>query len=147
MAVYTGTCNFYTKSKLKALSAALDLSTGNFYVALTTSSHTPLIDTHEYADDITNELSGSGYARVLLTSLALAISGSNVYWDFDDAVFTASGGSLVGYNFHVLKNNGVGDASNELILFGLLDETPASVTTTDGNTETIQWNALGLVKF
>lgn len=35
--------------------------------ALLTSAATPSQDTHDYADDLTNELSGGGYARVEVT--------------------------------------------------------------------------------
>ena len=35
-------------------------------------------------------------------------------------------------------------ASNNLIAYGLMDDTPADVTVTDGNTLTLQWNASGI---
>ena len=39
-----------------------DISDDTFKVALVTSSYTPDKDTHEHFDDITNEVSGTGYS-------------------------------------------------------------------------------------
>ncbi len=59
-----------------------------------------------------------------------------------DAVWTASGGSIV-CRFAVIYN--VDHAgSNDLICFTTLDDTPADVTVTDGNTLTISLHASGI---
>ena len=42
--------------------ASADISDDTFKVALVTSSYTPDKDTHEHFDDITNEVSGTGYS-------------------------------------------------------------------------------------
>lgn len=39
----------------------VDLDTDTFYVMLTTSSYTEDFDTHNRRDDVTNEVSGTGY--------------------------------------------------------------------------------------
>ena len=39
-----------------------DISDDTFKVALVTSSYTPDKDTHEHFDDVTNEVSGTGYS-------------------------------------------------------------------------------------
>ena len=41
--------------------ASADISDDTFKVALVTSSYTPDKDTHEHFDDVTNEVSGTGY--------------------------------------------------------------------------------------
>ena len=41
--------------------ADADISDDTFKVALVTSSYTPDKDTHEHFDDVTNEVSGTGY--------------------------------------------------------------------------------------
>jgi hypothetical protein len=42
--------------------ASADISDDTFKVALVTSSYTPDKDTHEHFDDVTNEVSGTGYS-------------------------------------------------------------------------------------
>jgi hypothetical protein len=56
---------------LKSLAAGeIDFLGGNMYAALTSNSYVPNQDTHDYFDDITNEVSGAGYTAggVLLTA-------------------------------------------------------------------------------
>jgi alpha-D-ribose 1-methylphosphonate 5-phosphate C-P lyase len=56
------TMKWYGKALLKALNKEVDFDTDTIKVALCTSSYTPNQDTHDYFDDITNELStGNGY--------------------------------------------------------------------------------------
>jgi hypothetical protein len=75
-----------------------DLDTDTVKVMLCTSSYTPDIDSHQYKNDITNEVSGDGYtaggAIIDNTSIsydttkhALVLTGDNVEWD--DSTITA----------------------------------------------------------
>jgi hypothetical protein len=47
---------------------AIDLDTDTFKVLLVTSSYTPNKDTHDKRDDVTNEVSGTGYTAGGVTS-------------------------------------------------------------------------------
>ena len=52
----------YNSFKKKIMDGSIDLDTDTIKIALCTSSYTPNIDTHDFFDDITNELStASGY--------------------------------------------------------------------------------------
>lgn len=42
--------------------ADIDIAADTFYAMLTTSGYTPDKDAHDYRDDITNEVSGTGYS-------------------------------------------------------------------------------------
>lgn len=53
-----------------------DFSANTLKCALTTSSYTPNVDTHDYFNDITNEISGTGY-----TSGGATLS--SVSWSYD----------------------------------------------------------------
>jgi hypothetical protein len=51
----------YNSFKKDIMSGAIDLDTDTIKVMLVTSSYTPNIDTHDFMDDVTNEVSGTGY--------------------------------------------------------------------------------------
>lgn len=81
----------YGKAMQTLVNKEWDYDTDTIVCALTTSSYTPNQDTHDYADDITNELSGGGYARVTLTGKTVGYTaGTNVLkLDCDDVTFSA----------------------------------------------------------
>ena len=51
----------YGNFLVKALNKEVDWDTDTIKVALTTSSYTPNQDTHDYFNDVTNEVTGTGY--------------------------------------------------------------------------------------
>ena len=51
----------YNKGKTEILNGGIDLLNDTIQVALVTSSYTPDKDAHDYFNDITNEVSGTGY--------------------------------------------------------------------------------------
>ena len=78
-----------------------------------------------------------------LTGPIISESGGTTTFDATgDAVWTASGGSIV-CRFAVIYNSSHA-ASNDLICFTTLDGTPDDVTVTDGNTLTVSLNASGV---
>ena len=140
MASYTGTTNIYN-AWLDYLTKGANIGSDSFSMGLSTSSYTPNQSTHALLADITNEVSGSGYARQVLGSVTSNRSGAVQTFDFADPVFTASGGSIVARYWWII-NTTVG--GSPLVAYGLIDSTPADVTTTTGNTLTINVNASGL---
>lgn len=140
MATTTGTINFYEIFS-KNIGEAANLGSDTFILGLTTSSYTPNAGTHETLSDITNEVSGNGYSRATLGSVTWTESGGTATFDFADPTFTASGGSIVARYYFIFNDTVTGDP---LVCYGLLDNTPADVTVTDGNTLTLNINASGL---
>lgn len=142
MATTTGTfANFYTSFKEWMADGTIDLDNDAFGVILCTSAYTPST-AHDFVDDVTaNEVSGNGYARDALTTVTWAPSGTQLQFNADDATFTATGGDIVARYWVLYDNANGSDATRELVAYGLLDDTPADVTTTNGNTLTIQWGA------
>lgn len=130
---------FYN-SWIEKVGEAVNLESDAFKVGLTTSSYTPDAATHDELADITNELSGSGYARQDLDGTYVNSSGTCTF-DAADTVFTASGGSIVARYAFIYDDTVSGDP---LVCYILLDTTPANVTVTDGNTLTLVWNASGI---
>lgn len=103
----------------------VDLDGHSFKAALCASGYTPNVATHAALADLTNELSGGDYARVTLTGVSVARSGTTVKFtsdpvDFgDDVTLTAkylvlyddthASDALLGY---VDLNTGGGSASS-----------------------------------
>jgi len=97
--------------------------------------------------DLTNEhANGNGYTTggVALTNAAWTHSASVATWDIDNAVWTASGGSIVARFAVIYRNATVNSIVKPLLAVCLLDVTPANVTATDGNTLTVAINASGV---
>lgn len=71
-----GTFHWYGLGLQKLVSGTIDLDTDTFKMMLTTSAYTPNIDTHDFRDDVTNEVSGTGY-----TAGGATLSGVGVTYD------------------------------------------------------------------
>lgn len=142
MATYTGTINIYNAWKDNMMES-VNMATDTFKILLCTSSYTPNQSTHAVLADITNEVSGSGYARQTLGSVTSSQSAGTYTFDFADPVFTATGGSIVA-RYWVIYDDTPTSPADPLVAYGLIDNTPADVTTTDGNTLTFNVNASGL---
>ncbi|MCP4342121.1 MAG: hypothetical protein GY799_25365 [Desulfobulbaceae bacterium] len=143
MATYTATINTYDTFHHKIANGEIDLDTDEFLILLTTSTHTPAA-TDDYLDDIDNEVTGNGYARETLASVTWTETGGVATFDFTDPTWTASGGSIVARNWHMVDNTPVGDGAKPLCFWGLLDDSVADVTITNGNTLEVNINASGL---
>lgn len=140
MATTTGTFIFY-QSWAKRIGTDSNLSSDTFKLLLTTSSYTPSASTHEVLADITNEVSGNGYAQATLGSVTFNEASGVATFDSADAVFTASGGSIVARYWVLYNDTPTGDP---LIAYGLLNNAVADVTIASGNTGTFTINASGL---
>lgn len=143
MATTTSEVKVYDSYKRDFQNGTIDVDTDVFIMGLSTTTYVPNYGTHETLTDITNEVTGNGYARQTLASVTLTepVAGT---WQFDsaDAVFTASGGSIVARFYWIFDDTPTSPA-DPLFCSGNLDVTPADVTTTDSNTLTVQVNANG----
>lgn len=146
MATTTGTLVVYDSYKRDLQNGTIDVDTDDWWCGLSTSTYVPNQGTHEVIADITNEVSGNGYAQYNFASVTLTepVAGT---WQFDaeDAVFTASGGSIVARFWWVYDTTPTSPL-DPLFAYGLLDDTPADVTTTDTNTLTLQVHANGFYR-
>lgn len=138
----------YDKAGLNALNGELNLSsTTNWKMALFLStSNCNTLTVHDKFADLTNEVATAfGYTAggVTLTNVVLSSSGNVVSFDFDPAVWTASGGSITARFAVIYHNTTDGTIVNPLSSVCLLDTAPADVTATTGNTFTVTPNATG----
>lgn len=123
----------------------LDADTFNLGLYLSTSNAATLSTSGRAA--LTNQhATANGYTQPgsALASVTWARSGGTTTFDAADEVFTASGGSIV-CRFAVIDDDTVTTpVADPLICYSLLDNTPADVTATDGNTLTIAMHASGV---
>lgn len=118
----------------------IDMDNDAFEERLYTSASNIATTSVGDATTATNEVSGNGYAADTLVT-TWTRSTSTVTFDSDDGVFTASGGSIVARFSAIIDTSTTPD---EVVCHSLLDDTPADVTVTDGNTLTVQKNASGI---
>lgn len=138
----TGSVVFYD-SFAEQIGKAANLGSDSFKMLLTTSSYTPNVATHSVLADVTNEVSGGGYARQTLSGVTFNQVNGDAYFDFNDVVFPATGAGFTAYRF-VIYDDSVASPTKPLVCSGLLDITPAAVTVTNGNSITFQPDPLGL---
>ena len=122
----------------------IDMDTDTFKIALYQSTSNAATITNGDKAALTNEVANAnGYTTGgnTLASVAWSQTSGTVTFDADDTVWTASGGSIVA-RFAVIYSDT--STTDKLVAFSLLDNSPADVTATTGNTLTIQMNASGI---
>lgn len=136
------TAFYYARFFISLANKLFDIvgGTDDVYVQLTTSSYTPNQDTHDFEDDVTNEVTGTGYTAggVQLTSDDFTQSANVLTWDSDDPSWTgASFTSRISVYYGKLGGASSADPLVNWVDFGG-DETVSS------GTFTIQQNASGI---
>lgn len=145
-----GKWKLYEVSKLWLADGTFDLDDNtNWKMALvsSTSNANTLSLASPIYGNLTNELTtANGYTAggIALTGVTWTNASGVITFDCSDPVWTASGGSIVARLAVIYKNATVNTIVKPLLAVSLLDTTPADVTTTTGNTLTIQINASGV---
>lgn len=143
----TASITFFQSFRKWIADGTFDLDAGTFKVSLHSSSYTPNAATQSVGADLTNELAtANGYTAggATLGSVTWVQAGGTVTWDAADTAWSAAGGSLVA-RYAVIRAVGtLNGRVDPLVAYILLDITPADVTTTTGNTLTLQWNGSGI---
>lgn len=133
---------------IKGATGAIDLLADTIDVILLGTGYTPSVD-HNFASDLTSELSGTGYAsgfggsgRKTLSSKALVEDDTNdvAYFDAADVTWTGINAGTIGYA--AIVQRGASDAASPLI--AVID---VADTVTNGGDITIQWGALGIIQW
>ena len=135
------TALWFGKAFLAMLNKEVDWDTDTIKVALATSAYTPDQDTHDYFNDVTNEVVGTGYTAggaTLGTKSIGYTAGTNVTkLDAADTVWTSS--TLTARYAIVYVSTGTPATS---VLLGLLDFGEDKVSS--AGDFTIAWNAAGI---
>ena len=120
----------------------IDLNSDTFKVMLTTSTYVPDQDLHNYKDDVTNEVTGTGYTAggATITNPAFSYTtGTNVFkWDGDDVSWASS--TITARYAVIYDDTPATDATKPLI--GYVDF-GADVSSSSG-TFSITWSASGI---
>lgn len=114
-----GTWNWYGNGLLNMAKGLIDLDTDTFKIMLTTSTYTPVKDTHDFRDDVTNEVTGTGY-----TSGGATLAGVSVTYDAaTDQVQiswtdpTWSGSTITARTAVIYKSRGGASSADELLAY------------------------------
>lgn len=132
----------YNNFKKLIMNGGIDLDTDTIKVALVTSSYTPDQDTHDFFDDVTNEVTGTGYTAGGASLASKAVTADNTdnegVFDADDVSWTTS--TITARGAVIYKSTGTASTS---ALIAYLDFTTDKVST--AGTFTIAWNAEGIL--
>jgi len=126
----------------KIAEQSIDWINDTIEIALCTNSYTPLQDTHEFFDDITNEVVGTGYTafgETLGTKTITYDAGSNEV-RFDAADVTWSSSTITARYAIIYKN--VSDTAASSPLIGWIDFDGDEVSTNGDFTITFATNSV-----
>jgi hypothetical protein len=116
----SGTWTWYGNGMLKVMTGQIDLDTDTLKIMLTTSTYVPNQDTHDFRDDVTNEVGATGtYASGGGTIAGKAVtydSATNeVRFVWDDLSFT--GATITARVAVLYKSRGGAASADELIAY------------------------------
>ena len=132
----------YNSFKRDIMNGSIDLDTDTIKVALVTSSYTPDQDAHDNFDDVTNEVSGTGYTAggATLASVTVSVDNTDNEGVFDAADVTWSTSTITARGAVIYKSTGTASTSK---LIGYIDF--GSDKSSSAGNFTIQWNSEGIL--
>jgi hypothetical protein len=133
----------YNNFKKELLGGNIDLDSDSIKVALVSSSYTPDADQHDFFNDVTNEVSGTGYSAggeaLVNPSLTIDTDNDRVKFDADDVAWESS--TITARGAVVYKSTG--DASTSPLML-YLDFGTNRVSS--NSTFTLQWDSAGILR-
>jgi hypothetical protein len=140
----SGIYNKFKEFTLKGgTSYPVDFDTDTIKVMLVTSAYTPDFDAHDYANDVTNEVSGTGYTAggATLGTVTVTLDTTNDRVDIDAADTTWSSSTITARAAVIYKSTGTASTSP---LIAYIDFSTDQVSS--NGTFTISWNAAGIIR-
>jgi hypothetical protein len=117
------TFKFYGQALLKIFTGSIDLDTDTFKLMLTTSAYTPNQDTHDFRDDVTNEVTGTGYTAggVTLTGVTVSYDAATnqVRISWNDPTWPNS--TISARGAVIYKSRGGAASADELLAYAIND--------------------------
>lgn len=146
------TAFWYAPAVIQAFDKEIDYLADDIAVALTTNSYTPNQDTHDYFDDVTNQLStANGYtaedgagAGFSLAGKANSNTNNVVKWDATDPAWTFTGAGNTARRAVYADVTPGASASDPLLWW---QDFGADQTASGGGTFTIVEDAAGIATF
>lgn len=135
-----GAWTFTDAGRTDLLNGTFDLDTDTFLMALFLSTSNIGAASTTYAGVTNEHANANGYTTGGISLGQLVLSGTTTVTvdETTNPVWTASGGSITA-RFAVIYESG-----GRVLCYCLLDNTPADVTATDGNTLTVTFHASGI---
>lgn len=135
--------DLYNRGTYRIVNQNFNWTSTSVGVLLVTSTYTPAY-THNFVSDITNELTGGGYARLTaIASRTITEDDTNhrVILDGADIQFPSLGAAAGTPQYAIIYDNTNGtDATRDLVGYIDLGTPP----TPDGNNYNIAWDTVGL---
>lgn len=132
----------FNSFKRDIMNGGIDLDTDTIKVALVTSSYTPDQDTHDNFDDVTDEVSATGYTAGGASLANKAVTADNTdnegVFDADDTAWGSS--SITARAAVVYKDTGTPSTSKLICYFDFGSDQISS-----SGTFTIAWNSEGIL--
>jgi hypothetical protein len=132
----------FNSCKSKLLSGDIDLNSDTIKVALVASTYVPDQDSHDNFDDVTNEITGTGYTAggTTVTGLSVTADNTNNIGVFDADDISWSNTTITARAAVIYKSSGVASTSPLIayIDFG------SDKSTTEG-TFGVTWGASGVL--
>lgn len=141
------TAKYYSLFFKSAFNKEIDLDSDVIKVMLCTSAYSPNQDTHQYKNQVTNEVSGTGYTAggATISGISVNYNASTNTLSFDGADVSWTGATLIGANAPryavIYDSTPATDATRPLI--GYIDFGDDSYAP-NGGTLSIAWNAAGI---
>lgn len=136
----------YNTWKLYVGDGTADLSADVFKAALFLNTSNCATLTHNEYGDLTNEhATANGYTQPgFIVAVTWTEASGTVTFDSADPTWNASGGSIVARFCVLYDDTPTPTPADPLVCFSLLDDTPADVTATTGNTFAVNVDANGV---
>lgn len=136
------TAKYYGRVFLALWNKEIDWLDDTIKVSLHTSAYSPDQDTHDYKDDLTSEISGTGYTSggATLSGKTIAYNNSTNTITLDANDVTWSGASFTARTAVVYNATPGTDATRPLICY---QQESVDITASGGDF-TIVWNASGI---
>jgi hypothetical protein len=132
----------FNSFKKKIMDGSIDLDTDTIKVALVTSSYAPNQDSHDFFDDVTDEVSGTGYTAGGATLANKAVTQDNTdnegVFDADDVTWSTS--TITARGAVIYKSTGTASTSPIICYIDFGSDKSSSA----GNF-TLQWAAEGIL--
>jgi len=144
MAVIASGLYFLTWEKILIDSLGQSLEADDNNLLLVTDSESPAFDTHDFHDDITNEMATTNYGFEPVTSTEITVTTGTLKFDAADTPFDNGGSNDVTVTdaMAAVLYTSVGSSGTDQLV-GLWDFVSAASST--ASIFTVQWNSAGLL--
>jgi hypothetical protein len=136
--------SFYNNATKDILDGTIDLDSDTIKVSLHASTYTPAV-THDFFDDLTNEVTGSNYTAggaTLGSTAVTTVTVNDAMYDAADTTWSAHASGFSTARYAVIYKSTGTDSTSPLI--GYIDFTTDQDNV--NNDLTIKWNASGILQ-